>query len=60
MTSAFQAMQPGLGKAFSILGLTLSPFSTHYRRAYSSVLDYEQIAYIFSLKIATDNPSFSL
>lgn len=40
MTSAFQAMQPGIGKAFSILGLTLSPFSTHYRRAYSSVLDY--------------------
>ena len=52
-------MQPGLGKAFSILALVLSPFNTHYRRMYSGVLDYAQIAYIFSIGIALHNPTFS-
>jgi hypothetical protein len=59
MSSAFASIQPGLGKGLSILGLVLSPFNTHYRRVYSGVLDYEQIAFIFSIKVASENPSFS-
>ena len=59
MSSDFASIQPNLGKALAILALALSPFNTHYRRMYSGVLDYVQIAYIFSISVAVNNPSFS-